>query len=115
MSYSKKQMADAKDRTQKANGDVVGRKIGATGRMTMQVDQEAYMNAVDMNGGPDHSGKTCWDDSEFRGDMMKRHPEIAVAAEKAGSSVGAFTGAARDNFDAIFGDKSPLGGKGVLV
>ena len=40
--------------------------------------------------------------------MMKRHPEIAVAAEKAGNTVGAFTGAARENFDAIFGEHVPV-------
>jgi len=109
MGYSKKQMTAAKQRTKVAHKDLgeTG-KIGKTGRMTMQVDQEAYMNAVDMNGGPDHNGETCWHDPEFRGDMMKRHPEIAVAADKAGNTVGAFTGAARDNFDVIFGERDPV-------
>ena len=60
MSYSKREMAESKRETERANGDVGERgKVGKTGRMTMQVDQKAYMNAVDMNGGPDHNGKTC--------------------------------------------------------
>lgn len=105
MAYTEEKMAKAKARTVEAK-KVAGEsaRIGKTGRITMQVDQEAYMNAIDMNGGVDDSGKTIWSDSEFRRDMMKRHPEIVVAAEKAGNTVGAFTGQSAENFRSIFGE-----------
>jgi hypothetical protein len=104
MAYTVEKMAAAKKRTIEAK-KVAGEsgRIGKSGRMTMQVDQEAYFNAVDRNGGVDDSGKTIWSDSGFRKDMMKRHPEIVVAAEKAGCTVGPMMGRDRKNYSDIFG------------
>jgi len=110
MPYTAEQMAAARDRTMEAKKIAGTRgRIGKTGRMTMQIDQEAYFNAIDQNGGV-IDGKTIMDDPEYRRDMMKRHPEIVVAAEKAGARVGPFTGRARANFEAIFGQKSKYDG-----
>jgi hypothetical protein len=105
MAYTPQKMEAARKRTEsarKALGDTV--RVGKTGRMTMQVDQEAYFNAIDRNGGVDESGKTVWSDTEYRRDMMKRHPEIVVEAEKAGNTIGPFTGPAAGNFNRIFGE-----------
>lgn len=104
MPYTPAKMEAARRRTEAAR-KALGKtnRVGKTGRMTMQVDLEAYFNAIDRNGGVDGSGKTIWRDPEFCRDMMKRHPEIAVASEKAGGRVGPFLGRAAANFERIFG------------
>lgn len=105
MPYTPEQMAAAKRRTEAAK-KIAGEsaRIGRTGRMTMQVDREAYFNAIDRNGGVDESGKHIWHDPEFRRDQMKDNPEIVVKAIKAGNTIGPFIGPAADNFKAIFGE-----------
>lgn len=105
MAYTQKQMAAAQARAIEAKKAAGTRgKIGKTGRVTMQIDEEAYFNAIDRNGGVDASGQTIWSDSGFRNDMKKRHPETVVAAEKAGDTIGPYLGPAADNFRAIFGE-----------
>jgi hypothetical protein len=53
-----------------------GGRIGKTGRETLRVSQEAYFNAVDVNGGVDQTGRTVWSDEGFVQDMKRRHPHI---------------------------------------
>jgi len=55
---------------------VGGGRIGKSGRETLRVSQEAYFNAVDVNGGVDAGGRTVWDDPGFVSDMQRRHPHI---------------------------------------
>lgn len=106
MAYTKQQLEQARRDTIEAK-KVAGKsaRVGKSGRMTMQVDQRAYFNAIERNGGVDADGNHIWNaDPSFRKDMMKRHPESVVEADKAGNSIGPFIGPSAENFKRIFGD-----------
>lgn len=86
--YTQQQLNKAKRRAQevhKTHG--TSEKIGASGRCTMNIPQEAYFNAIETEGGV-IDGKTVWSDSGYRKDMCKRHPELVVKPAGAGSRVG---------------------------
>jgi len=70
-----KGLRERDERTAAELAGVGGGRIGKTGRETLRVSQEAYFNAVEVNGGV-QGGRTVWDDPGFVDDMKRRHPHI---------------------------------------
>jgi hypothetical protein len=60
----------------KALGPV--QRFGKSGRLSLRIPMDAFYRAIENNGGVSKDGKTCWDDPEFRGDMIRHHPHIAT-------------------------------------
>ena len=83
MHYSAAQLAAAQRRTEEARA-IRGEsgRIGKTGRHGLAVDQVAFFNAINANGGVDKNGKTVWDDPAFVSDMKRRHPECDPAPSR---------------------------------
>ena len=55
--------------------------FGRSGRCTLRVSPTAFFNAIDVMGGVQSDGKTCWDDEGFVRDMKRLYPECRVETE----------------------------------
>ena len=78
MAYSAEHLAKVKRSAERfAREDTCGGRLDRSGdgRLSLRVPLDAYMAAVDANGGT-KNGKTIWSDPEWVRDMRRLHPEI---------------------------------------